>query len=136
MNRTEAVHLCRFVKSLAPATTMDEFTPDAWAMVLDDVRYEDAQTAVRTIYREHTDDSYGGRKIEADDILHEVKRIRNKRIADHGEVIPPYFDTVAEDIAWRRDALRRIGNGETIGNTRGQLIARPTIGTLTKGMDA
>lgn len=126
MNPVEAVQIVGIVRALCPAQKFDRMTPDAWQIVLSDVRLEDAQLAVRSLYRDFgNDEEFGPRRIEADDILRQVRRLRAERIAAHPELVPPFFDSVAEDIAWRRDALRRIGDGEVIPNDlRGVLVAR------------
>lgn len=116
MNRTDTVKLCRFVRSLCPDQKFDQFTPDAWAIVLDDVRYEDAIVAVRKIYRElGNDEAWGSRKIEADDIVRQVKRTRSDIIAGSiGAHHPPAGLSPVEYLAWYRDLARRLGDGEHV----------------------
>jgi hypothetical protein len=79
MKRIEVVRLVAVVKALCPSQKFEEITPDAWAMVLADVAYEDAQAAVQRIYREQGDDNQWIRQIEADDIIRQVKRDRSGR---------------------------------------------------------
>lgn len=48
---TEAVKLVGIVRQLWPSMKVDQYTPDAWHMVLDDVSIEDALAAVRHLAR-------------------------------------------------------------------------------------
>jgi hypothetical protein len=112
VNRTDAVKLARMIRALCPSQKLDEHTPDAWAIVLDDVRYEDAVAAVRIYYRERgNDEEWGGRRIEADDILREVKRLRNDRIVRFGDIAPPPGMSELEQRTWLRESRRLIADG-------------------------
>jgi hypothetical protein len=53
MNLKEAVLLCRYVKAATPHQQMDEYTPDVWFDLLEDVTYDDAQWAVKAHLREN-----------------------------------------------------------------------------------
>lgn len=53
MNLKQAVLLCRYVKAATPHQQMDEYTPDVWFDLLEDVDYEDAQWAVKAHLREN-----------------------------------------------------------------------------------
>lgn len=125
MNATETVKLCAIIHALCPAQKFDEFTADAWAGVLDDIPFNDAQTAVRTIYRTQGSDAEWVRRVEADDIIREVKRVRNKRLAEHPALIPPPGLSVLEEQRWMRRAIKAVGDGETVPDTRGELTMRP-----------
>lgn len=115
MNNSEAVKLFRLVKALCPTEQFDEHTPDAWAIVMNDIRYDDAKLAVRTLYRDRgNDQEWGGRKIEADDIIREVRRIRAERIARHPEVDPPEELSEIEYREWLRASRKAIADGQTI----------------------
>lgn len=134
MNKPAAVKLARFVKGLCPTQPFDEYTPDAWALVLADVSLADAQDAVRVVYSDlGNDQEYGGRRIEADDILRQVKRVREKRIKKHfDKVVPPPGLDQAEERAWIKAELRRIGDGlPPTKNTRGVLTRRAMPRALT-----
>ena len=118
MNLTEAAKLCAIVSQLCPNQKFEEYTPDAWQLVLDDVPIADAVTAVRTVYRDQGSDQWHGtRVIEADDIWREVRRVRDRRIdSGRSRLVPPpeaREPGSAAYRAWLRDALRRLGNGET-----------------------
>ena len=51
MTPPEAVQLVRIVRQLWPSMKMDDFTPDAWHIVLDDIDLDDALKAVRHLSR-------------------------------------------------------------------------------------
>jgi hypothetical protein len=75
-------------KLLTIASAYDNRKPDAdqaraWALILDDIRYEDAQVVVIEHFRRSRD------WLMPVDIIGAVKRIRAKRIAEHPPVIPP-----------------------------------------------
>lgn len=53
MNATEAALLCRFVKAMFPAQQVDEYTPDAWGMALEDIPYDIARIAVAEVAKRH-----------------------------------------------------------------------------------
>lgn len=129
MKPTEAVQLVGIIRALCPGQKLEELTPDAWQLVLDDVSYADAQQAVRTVYRRlaEQDDWKGYRRIEAADVLSECRRMWRARLdhLDPEQLIPPPGLTVREDLEWRRATLRAIAAGAPIPtNTRGQLKAR------------
>jgi hypothetical protein len=79
MKKTETVKLIRAIKALCPSQPFDEYTPDAWALVMIDITFAEAESAVRTIYREQGSDAQWIRAIEADDIIRQVKRDRSGR---------------------------------------------------------
>lgn len=109
---------------LTVAAAFDNRKPDAdaakaWAIALGDLPYVDCRDAVVEHYRASSEWLMPAMVIKA------VKRIRAKRIADHPPLTPPADLDVASTIAWRREAQRRIGNGEHIADdARGQLQAR------------
>jgi hypothetical protein len=128
MNNSETVMLCRVIKSLCPSQPLDQYSPDAWAIVLDDIGFDEAKEAVRVIYREQGSDQEWIRRIEADDIIRQVKRVRRQRIDKIGDIVPPAGLTQAEERAWLKDTYRRAAIGETIDtNTRGELVAGPRL---------
>lgn len=127
MNRTEAVAICRVVAAMCPAQKLDEHTPDAWALALDDVRFADAQDAVVAL---------GKRQpwISPAEIRAEVARIRGRRIGQ-GEalLIPPADLDVLATRQWLADARRRLGDGEpleAVQGNRGEIQARPVAALL------
>lgn len=107
MSPEEAVKICAFTSACCPAQKFDEYTPDAWGLILADVRFEDAKAAVVEIKKNST-------WVDPSDIIHEVKRVRSTRIAQHGEIVPPADldpDNVLEYTKWLRAAREAIGDG-------------------------
>lgn len=107
MTLEEAVLLCRFTAACCPAQKFDQFTPDAWGLILADVRFEDAKDAVVEIKKRST-------WVDPSDIISEVKRVRARRISSHGEIVPPADldpDNVPEYVKWLRAAREAIGDG-------------------------
>lgn len=51
MNDQEIAALLRMVKALCPAQKFDEYTPDAWLLVLDDIPLPDAVAALKPLAR-------------------------------------------------------------------------------------
>jgi len=104
------------IRALCPTQPLDAYTPDAWAIVMADIRYDDAQQAITTLYRDRgNDQEFGGRRIEADDIIREVRRIRERRLAEHPPIEPP--DTVRSDAEyrqWLRTTRQAIADGNVI----------------------
>lgn len=120
MNNTEAVVLCRYVRAVCPQQAIDEFTPDAWADLLCDVRMADAKDAVRAIAARQP-------FVAPAEIITEVRRIRNDRIIRHPEPVPPPDLTAIETQRWLLEARRQIGDGDIVlDTTRGELVARDT----------
>lgn len=115
MNGSEALRLANLIANLVPGTKIGEDTAVAWALVLDDVRLDDATAALRTIYREQGNDrEFGPRRIEPDDILREVKRMRQARIAAGPEYQPSRHDLTPEETkAELREHWRIVGDGGT-----------------------
>lgn len=85
MNETEIAKLLRFVHALCPAQKFDEFTPDAWELVLGDVPFDDARDALKTLGQKL-------RFIAPSDIAQEVRRVRNVRAAQYTD----YADTLPD----------------------------------------
>lgn len=119
MNAQEAIRLCRYVRAACPAQAMDEFTPMTWADLLSDVRYEDAQEAVRDLAKMQP-------FIAPAEIRAGVRRIRARRLELYGDPVPPPDLTPRQTVEWLRDAYRRIGDGEDgRGSARGELKPMP-----------
>lgn len=75
MTPTEAVKLVGIIRQIWPSMKIDQFTPDAWHIALDDVTLVDALAAVRHLARSRT--GY----IQPADI--------RRRIADAAGLLPP-----------------------------------------------
>jgi hypothetical protein len=106
MNRPEAVRLCRLVAACCPAQKLDEFTPQAWGDLLADIRYADAELAVKEVAKRQP-------FVSPSEIIAEVKRVRARRIDEH-PVLPP-ADMDPDDEAryreWLAMARRAVADG-------------------------
>ena len=110
MNGNETVKLCRMVAALCPAQTLGEYTPDAWAIVLDDIDYTDARQAVGNLARLPLEPGRS-RYIEPGHIRHEVARIRRARLENTRLPDPPTGLSSGEYLAWLRDQVELIASG-------------------------
>lgn len=129
MNATEAFTLVRMVRAICPSQKLDEFSPDAWAVVLSDIRFQEAHEAVANLGRTN-------HFIDPVDIRTEVKRVRTRRIEAHGYPVPPAGLTTAKTITWLREAWQQIGDGETIqDDTRGKLKPRNMPQLVTRSLN-
>jgi hypothetical protein len=86
MNPKEIATIIGMVKALCPAQRFDEFTPDAWELVLEDYPFPDAKTALKKL---------GGqlRFISPADIAAEIRRVRNLRAEqyrDYSQTLPDW----------------------------------------------
>lgn len=105
MTPDETLHLCRIARGMCPQQAFDEYTPDAWHVLLADVRAEDAMQGLIELARTSP-------FVSPAEIRGQVKRIRSKRIADVGDLIPPPGLSEPETRQWLKTAKRRIGDGE------------------------
>ena len=106
MNAQDAAQLCRLAKTISPSQPVDEFTPAAWALILEDVRFEDARQALKQL---------GGEQewLHVSHIVKRVKKIRSERVSRYfANVQPPAGLDAAEYDRWYRDTVRRIGDGD------------------------
>lgn len=83
MTPREAVDLARYVKAHFPQQPVDEFTADALAETCGEYPAADCRLAVLRI-ADRGEEWCPPTKVKA-----EVKRIRNKRVADYGPIEPP-----------------------------------------------
>lgn len=72
MNDRDMAILVRTVRALCPAQKFDEFTPDAWMLVIGDMPFDEASTAVRTLARQQP-------FIGPSDIVSEIGKARRSR---------------------------------------------------------
>lgn len=109
MTPTEAVALCRFAKACCPQQAFDEYTPDAWFELLQDLRLEDCKEALTNVVRQQPFASPA-------EIRAEVKRIRWGRINAFGILPEPpdvsYADNPRAYHDWTAELMRRIGDGD------------------------
>ncbi|MFL6113967.1 MAG: hypothetical protein ACJ786_21800 [Catenulispora sp.] len=85
MTEAEIAKLLRFVHALCPAQKFDEYSPDAWELVLGDVPFDDARDALKKLGQQL-------RFIAPSDIAQEVRRVRNARAAQYTD----YADTLPD----------------------------------------
>lgn len=109
MNHTEAVILCRIVKSYCPQQHFDDYSPDAWYDLLGDLRFVDAKEAAAAIARQQP-------FVAPAEIRAAVRVIRNARIAQAPPSTPPEW--IGDDeVAYRRwlaGERRRIADGDPV----------------------
>lgn len=113
MNRNQAKDTLRKVLAYCPAQSVDEYTPDAWAEALDDIRFEDAIEAVRRIGRREAEPG-NSLFIEPRHIRSEVRKLRVERMNRHPQVEPPAELDPSDFMSWHRSIQRRIADGEII----------------------
>ena len=114
MSPEETVALCRLVKAVCPSQALDQYTPDAWALILRHIDYNDAKQAVIDIASRPLEPGKS-RYIEPGHIIAQVKRIRAQRLADHGPLIPPPgLDGTTEYLAWIRQASAVVASGGSL----------------------
>lgn len=110
MNREDVVKLCRLVKTLCPAQALDQYTPDAWVIVLGHLDYTDAKQAVGSLASLPLEPGRA-RYIEPGHIIAEVRRIQDRRLADAPEITPPAGLREIEYRTWLRSTRRQIAAG-------------------------
>lgn len=91
MSPTQTGQILAFVTTVWPSFKMEEGTPHAWAMVLADIRFEDAQEAARQLAAEN----------EFIHVSHIVKRCKKIAVEQmrQGEAIDPPTDLDPDDAA-------------------------------------
>lgn len=105
MNATETAKLCAAIAQSAPAQRFDDDTPAFWAVLLEDVRYEDAREAVVRLLKRQP-------FVAPADIITEVKRIRRDRLEHSDRILPDVDpDDVAGWLAARRTGLAAMADG-------------------------
>ena len=110
MKPDEAVALCRFTAACCPSQKFDEYTPDAWGLLLEDIRFVDAKDAVTRMARKQP-------WVSPAEIIAEVKKMRAKRIAEFGPIPPPPAEVLDPDnwkafIEWQTATTKAIADGD------------------------
>ena len=106
MNAREAVVLFGLAQNYFPTLHGNEYTPDAWADILDDITFDDARAALIALCkREKPFTSVG-------EIRTEARKMRRQRIDQAGELTPPDHLTDEEQRRWLGDTRRAIGDGK------------------------
>lgn len=109
MNPREAVDLARYMRAHFPQQPIDEYTADALAETLADYPATDCRAAVLNM-AERGDQWCAPTAVKA-----EVKRIREKRIADYGPIEPPAGldpDDVRGYQRWLGNITKAIADGD------------------------
>lgn len=122
---TEAVTLCRLAKAMCPQQAVDDFTPDAWHMLLDDIRFEDAKAALVELCKIQP-------FVAPAEIRTRVRKIRSDRVRAYGPIDVPSGLSDAEYLEFMRTTTRRIADGETV--PRPQLPPARQMPDLSKVM--
>jgi len=105
MTPLEATTLCRLAKAMCPQQAVDEFTPDAWHMLLDDLRFEDAKAALVNVARQQP-------FVAPAEIRAEVRKIRSQRIKEFGHYDVPSGLNSRKTVEFIRATNKRIADGE------------------------
>jgi hypothetical protein len=106
MTPDESLRICRLAKALSPAQAVDEYTPEAWAVVLRSVRFKDAEDALAQLGAEQE-------WIHVSHIVKRVKTIRADRVKRHyANAQPPSGLTDAGYAEWQRRTIKAIADGE------------------------
>jgi hypothetical protein len=128
MNAAETLLIARFVKGACPAQKFDEYTPDVWTQLLEDINYDDALAAVKVLGRRLS-------FIGPPEIRTEVLRIRADRIkANFTE--PEYDgDDVHGGLATIRAHRRAVGDGRGLEAVP-DFPKRDVEGLLARTIDA
>lgn len=116
MTPREAVQLTGYIQAHFPSQPINEYTPDALGELLADYPAMDCRQAVLNLAGRATRNGDGRAFCSPSDVAAEVRRIRDRRIDDHPPLTPPphLADDPAGQIEWRKEANRRIGDGEVI----------------------
>ena len=113
MNPLEAATLCKLAKAACPQQAIDEYTPDAWFPLLEDLRFEDAKDALFAVVKRQP-------FVAPAEIRAAVKQIRGDRISAFGPLPNPPRD-VEENPAlygpWVGEMYRLIGNGDLVAGS-------------------
>ena len=113
MTLEEVVKLCRLVKALCPSQQLDRYTPDAWALTLGHLDYDDAKTAVAKLASTETEPGKA-RYIEPGHIIGGVRRIREARLTRMPDPPIEVRDDTRAFLAWERRTRDEIASGRPV----------------------
>ncbi|MFI1165592.1 hypothetical protein ACH4UM_18750 [Streptomyces sp. NPDC020801] len=116
MTPEETVMLTRYVRATCPQQRMDEYTADAWYDFLAPYSLSETQAAVAAHVRK------GNAFISIGEIVAEIRRARNDRLARHTEAEPPYGDF--GDVSYKAALL---DERKAIADGRADPIAVPAL---------
>ena len=123
MNAAEVLKLCRLVKACCPSQALDEFTPQAWALILGGCDYEDAKQAVAELVSLPLEPGKA-RYVEPGHIIAGVQRIRSKRLQQTMPEPPSGLDA-AGYLDWLRGTRAAIASGTYTPPPELKAIANP-----------
>ena len=108
MNREDAIRLCRYVAAACPQQKFDDYTPNVWADILEDVdlTLDEGRRAVVAIKHRQP-------FVDPSEIIAEAHSTRARRIEDE-KIPPPPPELVDDSPAYRRwlaDTKKAIANG-------------------------
>lgn len=95
---------------LGIAASFDNRKPDpdaalAWSVALTGLRFEDCRDAIVQHYIRSKE------WLMPTDVIGAVRKMRDKRIASAPPLVPPPGLDVAGELQWRREEIKRIGDG-------------------------
>lgn len=105
MNIQETVAVIATVRAICPAQRFDDRAPQAWHLLLEDVRYADALAVMKTV-------ALRNEFITPKDIYAAVKTLRQERLDKFGHITTSVDGlTVEHDIRERRALRTAIADG-------------------------
>ncbi len=111
MSPDEALKVCRLARALSPAQAIDQYTPEAWALVLKGWRVVDALDALEQLGAEQE-------WIHVSHIVGRIKRMRRDRVDDYGTLPQPPKDLDPSDTGayqrWLKATTERIADGQDV----------------------
>ena len=131
MTPHETLLLTRYVKACCPQQHIDEYTPDAWHDLLEDLDSADCRAAVAAIVKRQP-------FIAVADIRAEVKRIRRDRLERNPIAAPPaeLMDTPGKYREVLKGDIRRIADGYSVKRAIGELPSAtpPPVAEVRKAL--
>lgn len=123
MNATEAATLCRAVKSVCPQQKFDEYTPDFWHPLLEDIAFEDAKRGLIEVAKRQP-------FVSPAEIRTEVFANKRRLVAAIPAVVPPWqlADMPAEEQRWISNYRHAIADGLTseVATTKANYLSNIT----------
>lgn len=110
MIASEVLQLCRLVKACCPSQTFDQYTPDAWGLILGRFAFEDAKLAVAAMVSAPLDPGKS-RYLEPGHIIGGIMRLRNTRLQSTAFPEPPAGLDALEYSEWAGYVREAIAGG-------------------------
>lgn len=124
MNAAEILQLCRFVKACCPSQVLDEFTPQAWGLILGRYDYADAKQAVADLVSTPLEPGKA-RYVEPGHIIGGIQRIRQRRLGHIALPEPPPGLDANEYRTWQLRTREAIASGTYTPPDQPKAIASP-----------